>query len=473
MSNSAASANWRHNFTWLWKIVTWEPAPFTRAVESCRANFARNMLPHAGDERPEKGFFLSTRFLVAVILFLPPFLVIAEGGNGETATFAMVMFSGPVLIGLMAQRVKGRTGALWWFLSLVVMFIANLLAGGGASSDILARTIMFGALPMVIIVATLPRRSVYRDQTPQIEATVTNKIVAELVEWLKQPVFNSSPWFSRRRLLFLICLSSLVVLLLLPTNSSRQQVASGEPPAINSSRQQVASDEPPAMVELRQRYGEDWRNTVVANLRQRYGENWEHVWRITGDVAQFGCESQGQFKYYVPFWYKRVDSPNNWRLVENSTIAEVRPLLARNHCIEWKPGELVVLTPQREAKVGDLLFYCVARLNITPPVPCYWTSKWALSAIPEIMDGVNAKLFMDVESEMRRFCTTYPKDYDCNQPASASGPAAPSPPENKNPSVPTPTLHPSRYQQGGPHGYAPDPEFVEQMLRRWEQKQEG
>jgi hypothetical protein len=39
-----------------------------------------------------------------------------------------------------------------------VMIIANVLAGGGASPDVLARTIMFGALPIVLIVATLPRR---------------------------------------------------------------------------------------------------------------------------------------------------------------------------------------------------------------------------------------------------------------------------------------------------------------------------
>jgi len=43
----------------------------------------------------------------------------------------MVMISGPILLGLMAQRVKARTGARWWFLSLVLMGIANLLAGGG------------------------------------------------------------------------------------------------------------------------------------------------------------------------------------------------------------------------------------------------------------------------------------------------------------------------------------------------------
>jgi hypothetical protein len=85
--------------------------------------------------------------------------VVLNGGAGETAVFGAVMFSGPILIGLMALRVKGRTGVAWWLLSLIVMIVVNVLAGGGSSSDVLARTIMFGALPMVIIVATLPRRN--------------------------------------------------------------------------------------------------------------------------------------------------------------------------------------------------------------------------------------------------------------------------------------------------------------------------
>jgi hypothetical protein len=42
----------------------------------------------------------------------------------------MVMFSGPIALGLMAQRMKGRTGVWWWLLSLVAMCVVNVLAGG-------------------------------------------------------------------------------------------------------------------------------------------------------------------------------------------------------------------------------------------------------------------------------------------------------------------------------------------------------
>ncbi len=101
----------------------------------------------------------STQFLAAAILLAPVILMIVGGGSGEAAVFGMVMVSGPILIGLMAQRVKGRTGALWWLLSLVVMLLANVLSGGGQTPDVLARTIMFGALPMAIIVWSLPRRN--------------------------------------------------------------------------------------------------------------------------------------------------------------------------------------------------------------------------------------------------------------------------------------------------------------------------
>ena len=116
--------------------------------------------PRAMQISSSEGFAsrLSTPMLAAIILLAPVILVVLNGGAGETAVFGAVMFSGPILIGLMAQRVKGRTGVAWWLLSLMVMVVVNVLAGG-SSSDVLARTIMFGALPMVIIVATLPRRN--------------------------------------------------------------------------------------------------------------------------------------------------------------------------------------------------------------------------------------------------------------------------------------------------------------------------
>jgi hypothetical protein len=81
-----------------------------------------------------------------------------NGADSQTTTFTIVMFSGPIALGLMAQRMKGRTGVWWWLLSLVVMCVVNVLAGGGGTPNVLAHVIVLGALPMAIIIATLPRR---------------------------------------------------------------------------------------------------------------------------------------------------------------------------------------------------------------------------------------------------------------------------------------------------------------------------
>lgn len=106
-----------------------------------------------------KSRLLSTNWLAAIMLLAPLFLVMLNGGSGETATFGMVMFSGPLIIGLLAQRLKGRTGAVWWILSTVVLMVVNVLSGGGGSSEVLAKTIVFGVLPLAVILATLPRRT--------------------------------------------------------------------------------------------------------------------------------------------------------------------------------------------------------------------------------------------------------------------------------------------------------------------------
>lgn len=108
----------------------------------------------------KRSFFLSTPFLVTAILLAPIVLMVFGGGQdaGVLATFGMVMFSGPILIGLMAQRLKGRTGVWWTLLAVVVAFLVNVLAGGGHDSKVLANTLLFGLIPMVVIVATLPRR---------------------------------------------------------------------------------------------------------------------------------------------------------------------------------------------------------------------------------------------------------------------------------------------------------------------------
>jgi hypothetical protein len=100
----------------------------------------------------------STLVLVILILLVPAAITMLNGADSQTTTFTMVMFSGPIALGLMAQRMKGRTGVWWWLLSLVAMCVVNVLAGGGGTPNVLAHVIVLGALPMAIIIATLPRR---------------------------------------------------------------------------------------------------------------------------------------------------------------------------------------------------------------------------------------------------------------------------------------------------------------------------
>ena len=109
---------------------------------------------------------LSASFGIAIVT--TPFIVgLMIGASGDGIVAWTVMGSLPVLIGMIARRTRGRSGAAWWLLSLVVMSVfyavsavylltmdeRTLYSGLGGA-------MLLGALPLLIIVALLPRRSV-------------------------------------------------------------------------------------------------------------------------------------------------------------------------------------------------------------------------------------------------------------------------------------------------------------------------
>jgi hypothetical protein len=91
----------------------------------------------------------------------------------NTASDAIVLLgilvSLPGLIGLMSQRTKGRSGAAWWFLSLVMLFFfclsfAAFIDDRGEKPLVIALSgaILFGVMPLIVIVCTRPRRMIVR-----------------------------------------------------------------------------------------------------------------------------------------------------------------------------------------------------------------------------------------------------------------------------------------------------------------------
>ena len=63
---------------------------------------------------------LSASFGIAIVT--APFIVgLVVGASGDAIAAWTVMGSLPVLIGLIARRMRGRSGAAWWLLSLVLM----------------------------------------------------------------------------------------------------------------------------------------------------------------------------------------------------------------------------------------------------------------------------------------------------------------------------------------------------------------
>jgi hypothetical protein len=106
--------------------------------------------------------------LVAAILLAPVVLWLLTGVKSDTVVLLMALASMPVLIGLISQRLKGRTGAVWSFLSLEVIFsiflffvafLSGLIDPGQKPLLVgVSGVILFGLLPLLVIVATGSRR---------------------------------------------------------------------------------------------------------------------------------------------------------------------------------------------------------------------------------------------------------------------------------------------------------------------------
>jgi hypothetical protein len=105
---------------------------------------------------------------VAVILFFPVALWLLTTATSDTVIFLMVLASVPILIGLITQRMKGRTGVAFWSLSLEAMFsiflffvafLSGLVEPGQKPLLVgLSGAILFGVLPLLVILFTRPRR---------------------------------------------------------------------------------------------------------------------------------------------------------------------------------------------------------------------------------------------------------------------------------------------------------------------------
>jgi len=105
--------------------------------------------------------------VLAILAVLTAILVILvfRGAPGETVVFWLVLGCVPIELGTIAQTWKGRTGAAWWLLSLIVMLLSYFVtAASYAGPDArmttyLAGALVLGALPMALIIASLPRLS--------------------------------------------------------------------------------------------------------------------------------------------------------------------------------------------------------------------------------------------------------------------------------------------------------------------------
>lgn len=104
----------------------------------------------------------STPVLSTAIMLAPLGIGLAIGADTDDILLWTIMGSLPILIGTIAQQTKGIiTGAEWWFLSSVVMVFFYRVSAVSASPPTesplylgLVGALLFGALPMLIIVAT-------------------------------------------------------------------------------------------------------------------------------------------------------------------------------------------------------------------------------------------------------------------------------------------------------------------------------
>lgn len=86
------------------------------------------------------------------------------GVTGDGIVAWTVMGSLPILIGMIAQLMKGRSGAAWWLLSLVLMSVFYAISAVSLLTMSektlykgLGGALLLGALPVLIIVVLLPR----------------------------------------------------------------------------------------------------------------------------------------------------------------------------------------------------------------------------------------------------------------------------------------------------------------------------
>jgi peptidoglycan/LPS O-acetylase OafA/YrhL len=94
-----------------------------------------------------------------------PFIVgLMIGATGDSIFVWTVMGSLPILIGMMAQWMRGRSAVAWWLLSLVVMTLFYAVSavyllrmGERTLYSGLGGALLLGAIPLVVIVALLPR----------------------------------------------------------------------------------------------------------------------------------------------------------------------------------------------------------------------------------------------------------------------------------------------------------------------------
>jgi hypothetical protein len=118
---------------------------------------------------------MKTRVFTAAIFLAPVVFGLLAGAKSDAIVFLAILSSGPILIGLITQRMKGRSGATWcWFLSLAALlfflpFFVSCFSGAISNpgqkllSVGLSGAILFGVMPLVIIVFTSQRRTLMRE----------------------------------------------------------------------------------------------------------------------------------------------------------------------------------------------------------------------------------------------------------------------------------------------------------------------
>ncbi len=98
----------------------------------------------------------------AILLGGPLLLFIVNGKSGD-ATGAMAVsavFGLPIFLGVVAQIKRGRTGVAWALLSFLLILPAYLLSAASYNDMTygISGALLFGALPMGIIIWSLPDR---------------------------------------------------------------------------------------------------------------------------------------------------------------------------------------------------------------------------------------------------------------------------------------------------------------------------